>query len=78
MEASARGEFSTRSGKAWVRPRVTPKTPPLGSATSSPHITILGLRSISSRRPWLMASTMVTRSVPKRGSLSLSTGWVPE
>ena len=57
---------STRPGNAVPSPRVTPKTPPFGSATSSPHMTILGLRSISSRRPWLIASTMRHRLVGER------------
>src|SRR2546428_52832 len=60
IEASARGEFITLSGKSVLSPRVTPKTPPFGSAMSSPHITIFGFRSISSFRAWLSVSSIVT------------------
>ena len=51
MLASASGALNTRPGNAPDNPRVTPKTPPLGSAMSSPHMTILDSRSISSRKP---------------------------
>jgi hypothetical protein len=62
MLASASGELFTRPGKSRVSPRVTPNTPPFGSAMSSPNITAFGFRSISSRSPWLIASSIVTGS----------------
>ncbi len=76
IDDSASGVLKQRAApKASVKPTVALKTPPLGSATSSPSTTASGWSSMISWRAWL---TAVIRFIsrPLGGASTASTGWV--